>query len=326
MNTDFIKKYAGLINNCLVTVLVLVVFGFLISKSIGRVQKKLTWNFIQSHIKIDPVDVAFKAKNTTLAVFTPLFTNIDVFLQRPLEFDHKELFAYIKYYEYVTKFYPGMSEAHGLLGYCYYYAGRVEDAFLSFQKASYLDPKVFLYQYNLGFIMYQKGNYLQAESFFLKSAKLEIEPTFRMMRSSLLYRQIVESLTDSTDVAENLSVILKRSRIMLLMSFYQNKEFDKVVVMSEEMNRLSPDQKNEINCYSALALLELKKFPLSYVHMKNCVQSELGGYDAYRYLGLIVKVLGRTEEFRKIQEILKTFEGNREGLLSYADKINLAVF
>jgi len=107
------------------------------------------------------------------------------------KFDQKTIKRYIYYCQKIVEFMPHRSDAHGLLGFCYYHIGKKQEAIKSYEKALSLNPHFFWFYYNLGLIHLEQGQYEKTEELFKKALSSKPETTLLFIyQSKRLYLPI----------------------------------------------------------------------------------------------------------------------------------------
>lgn len=132
-----------------------------------------------------------KAKATTLNLIKPSFED---FVDYRISQGQGGLSRnYPPYYEKLAEYMPQRFEAHAMLGFCYYYAGKSEEAIASLSRAMQLDPDYFWTPYNLGVIYFHQGRYQQAAAMLKRALSLKPEMTLKAIFSSKIYGEIIRS-------------------------------------------------------------------------------------------------------------------------------------
>lgn len=107
--------------------------------------------------------------------------------------DKIKLSKCIKYYNQIKEYFPQYQETYALLGFCYYHAGRIQDAIEQYQKAISLNPNFFNPWYDLGTIYFQQHQFDMATLCFVKALNTSPELTMQTILSSKLYQQFIPS-------------------------------------------------------------------------------------------------------------------------------------
>src|SRR6185436_367433 len=105
--------------------------------------------------------------------------------------NEKALKEYANYYEKITRYLPHQREAYVFLGFCYQYLGKIPEAAQAFQQAIQLDPNFFWSYYNLGVILFNKGDYKGASQLFKRALEVDIKQTLQTMSQSYIYLEIM---------------------------------------------------------------------------------------------------------------------------------------
>ncbi len=149
-----------------------------------------------------------KARTTTLNHYIPSFDDLIVITRQPHNARLDILRQYIGYFELVVQYFPHMWDAHGILGYSYFYSGDKEKAIHALQKAIELNPYFFFPRYNLGMIYLIEGDAPKAKELFKQALSVPPTVTVKMIHESKIYQQIFK---DRSDVSENMEASLKEA-------------------------------------------------------------------------------------------------------------------
>jgi len=142
--------------------------------------------------------------------------------------------SYLSYYEKLTEYMPQKSEAHAMLGFCYYHARRNEEAVVSFHRAIQLDPDYFWTLYNLGVIYFNQGQYQQAAGMFKRALSLKREVTLKAIFASKIYGEIILSAKNfDYTIEKNLQVGYQDAYRLLIFSEDQMKGTKHVPSLTE---------------------------------------------------------------------------------------------
>ncbi len=153
--------------------------------------------------------------------------------------DKEQWQKYIDYYKKIVQYYPDKSEAHGLLGFCYYQSGNYERAIAEYKEAISLNKYFFWFPYNLGIIYLKTGQYDQAKEFF--KVAVSTKPAHALLfiqGSKFIYAPIMNTLVGAFHV----SIIgqLKMSyddckRLLILMEKATSKKISDDIVNKLEL-------------------------------------------------------------------------------------------
>jgi len=116
--------------------------------------------------------------------------------------DQEQWQKYSNYYEKVVQFNPDMTEAYGVLGFCYYQLGDYERTIVAYKKAISLNKYFFWFPYNLGIIYLKTGQYNQARESFKAAMATRPEHALLFIQSSKwIYPPIIGALVKNFRVS-----------------------------------------------------------------------------------------------------------------------------
>ena len=163
-----------------------------------------------SFLIVDYKKVTFGVKIRYLNKIMPdSFYDLADFAEGQKKLTPERMLMYTHFYEKVVTFFPERADAFGMLGFCYYYLGRIDQAKIAYQRAAELNPDFFWFHYNLGLIAYNSNRYDEAVHFFNKALVVEQDSTLNYIKSSkVIYRSI---LLDHQDFAQKTTMRLKKA-------------------------------------------------------------------------------------------------------------------
>jgi len=128
------------------------------------------------------------------------------------EYGKIELEEYAFYYKAVVEYMPHRADALGLLGYCSYYLGQLNESISSYQRAIGINPDFFWFHYNLGVIYFKEGRYKEALESFKKALATKPQQAFEFIRfSRRIYLPIIQKILPCGPVAKINNVFSQRN-------------------------------------------------------------------------------------------------------------------
>ena len=110
-----------------------------------------------------------------------------------------------RYFEQVTRLMPGMADAWGMLGFCYFHLGQQDKAVETIKKAIAINPNFWGFYYNLGVIYLQQNNFEQAAENFQKALSTAPQLNALFIKSSKIYSDIIrQSKHQDIDLGQRL--------------------------------------------------------------------------------------------------------------------------
>jgi tetratricopeptide (TPR) repeat protein len=82
----------------------------------------------------------------------PVLDNLIKFIFEADRSKPESLNEYLAYYRLINEYFPELSDAYGMLGYCYFYLGELEKSREAFLKARELNKQYFWFSYDLGMV------------------------------------------------------------------------------------------------------------------------------------------------------------------------------
>src|SRR3989338_9562781 len=119
---------------------------FLLSAIIGdynRIKVRSLNRFSWSDLIVDHEKVKARAMVVTLNHLIPSFDGIVELMENRGRANGERLKEYINYYQQIVEYIPQNADAYGMLGFCYYYLGKHEEALASYKKAAQFNPHSF---------------------------------------------------------------------------------------------------------------------------------------------------------------------------------------
>ena len=176
-----------LTKTCVTACLFILLLGQ-IQREYGRVQSlgKFSW----PDWTVKPEQVKAKAELKDLNHDIPDFRYLVDALETQQPIPSEKWKEYIFYYNKTTKYFPLMSEAYGMLGFCYQQMGENQLAITAYQKAIALNPQFFWSYHNLGILLFKQGYFKEAARVWEKAAALNPAATLQFMESSKMFRDL----------------------------------------------------------------------------------------------------------------------------------------
>ncbi len=272
---------------------------------IGIACASLFFQPLKRHMIFERDKAIVKAKSITLNQTLPSFQDLVKFIKRDQGSFLDE--RYIQYYEKVTNFFPQIAEAEGLLGFCYYHNGNLDQAILHFQKAIDLNPRFFWHYYNLGVIYSQSGRYQLANELLKRAVALRPEETIKALYRSKIYQQI---LSEWQGGAPDLIGQLKSGYIqavqMIIANHYQLAHYSEMLFFTQQALSTGWDQRGEFSYWAGLAAFKMQDFEEALRYFQESLDKNSQNKKAAYQAGLCLRELGREDSAKKI---LQSSEG-----------------
>lgn len=103
----------------------------------------------------------------------------------------EQLLKYLGYFETVARKVVSQPDTHAMIGFCYYHLGKKEKAITAYQKAVSFNANFLWFQYNLGIIYFEQGQYKEAVHSFKKILERSPEDQAHFLRNCPLFSYIL---------------------------------------------------------------------------------------------------------------------------------------
>jgi len=177
------------------------------------------------------------AKFKTLNYFMPSFVQLAEFAKTANS--NSNTFnpnVYLNYYNRIVEFFPSISDAYDMLGFCYYHLGELDKAVANYETAASINSNYFWTYYNLGIIYLKMGNSSKALINFNKGLQANPEVTLKTIAGSKVYQQIISGLKE-TKYSFSDSLKSGYARCHFLLSFCREFEKKAAVLSGSEKSR-----------------------------------------------------------------------------------------
>ena len=203
-----------------VTAVLIMLLFFVIRHDYVKVKDTLWSDMARMTKNVDPDKVKIKAMTTSLDTYRPdSFAILMKIIDVPSQDRAFALKEHVDYYEKIIRYRPYQLEAYVLLGFCYYYEGRSDEAIAVFQRAAQLNPAFFWPYYNLGAIYFNQRDYTAAVQYFKRAVLTDPLETLKTVSRSHIYMEILSREEEVRDhVATSLAGHYQRAYEALLLS------------------------------------------------------------------------------------------------------------
>jgi len=213
-----------------------------------------------------------------------------------IEVEKDQLARYSNYYEKVVKYIPKLPEAHGMLGFSYFYLGKEEEAIASIGKAAVLDSYFFWYQYNLGVIYYQKGDYKKAIQFFENAVSKKPEIALIIINRSSVYQRALRGATNLQDIMlARIKSGYSESYRLIVLSHMKSRNYPEMIKTASSAIALGLEHKELFYYYLGVGSYHLNEFQKSLYFLQEAIKRDPQFAEAFYYLSLNLKALGQDE-------------------------------
>lgn len=210
--------------------------------------------------------------------------------------DQKNLQRYERYYELVTGYLPQLADAHGMLGFSYFYLGKIKKSISEYEKAAVLNPHFFWFPYNLGVLHFLNGDYEKAANYFELAREKKPDKVPYIIQNSIEYKR---ALVEVTNINEILMAKLKSGYSecyrLLMISRLKLKDYRKVIGLAQEAVTSGLNYPEIFLYYASVAAFELNDYESSADLLRRALAIDGHYAQAYYQLSLTLKALGNEE-------------------------------
>ena len=161
---------------------------------------------------------------------------------------------------------------------------------------SQFNPHSFWFRYNLGLIYFKGGRYQEAAESLEKAMAAKWEQNQGLIYLSKIYQPMIGKIGDIDNrIRSNLKIGYGNCTMLLVLSHYYLKDFPEALRYAA--SALGPDIAHQdfLYYYAGLAAYNLKRYDQSVYFLKECIKKNPQHADAFYYLGLCLKALGKEE-------------------------------
>ena len=220
----------------------IVFFAVLIAQEWGPIQKKMSRNFFIDHIRVEREKVQSRARVTTLNHLMPdSYAVLMKLVENDGNKDGDNLQPYVDYYEKIVEYIPANAEAYAMLGFCYYYQGRMDESIAAYRKAAALNPHFFWSHYDLGLVLFKRNRFSEAAEVLQNALNTRPENTLKELSSSQVYLGILKTTPGlDDDLTRNLENAYRDGYVLLglsLKALGQNEAAQKTLLQAAALSR-----------------------------------------------------------------------------------------
>ncbi len=259
------------------------------------------------------------------------FDYIVLGMKQKTKFERRFLLSHQHYYQKVIDLLPPMADAYGMLGFFHYHLGAYDKARAAYKKASELNPHFLTYYYNLGLLYFKKGDYSQAAGSFIKAIETHLANCLVFVMSSKLYASFFVSLNEEKDVLESeiemkLRENFRQCYLMLILSYYRLQNYPQMIQQASEAISLDLQPQDDFYFYIGLASHQLKDYERSIFFLKESIKRNPDLSDAFYYLALSMKALGKEELATKSMQKAIYLYNTKGSILGQEDQLEVEIY
>jgi len=187
------------------------------------------------------------------------------------------------------------ADALGLLAFCHYHLGDKKKAIKYYKKAIQLSPDFFWYHYNLGLIYFQKEKYDLAINSMKESFEKEPKDILNYIYVSKVKLPIsLEIDIPDEEIVNRLINGYRDGYMLVIESNLRMKYYQKALHSSKYALQYNFGNVQHFYYYAGLASYELEEYTRAVNFFKQCLNLDNDYTNAYKYLALSLKKLGKT--------------------------------
>lgn len=250
-------------------------------------------------------------------------------IKKNQKLDQKILGYYQHYFEKLIDIMPNTADTYGVLGFVYYRLGEQQKAIWAYQKAIERYPKYFTFLHNLGLLYFKGGDFPKAIESFTKALQVTVSESLFLAMSSQIYNSYFISLDSkdlNSEIKTKFSATYRQNYLMLVLSYFRMKDFKAMFYYANEAIELGFQPQSDFYFYAGIASYQLKEYERAVYLFQECTKMDSDYTDAFYYLGLSLKALGKEElavkTIRKSVVLYNTI-GSR---LGKEDRVELEIY
>ena len=258
--------------------------------------------FFLSTLVVDYKKIKLNSQINSLNAIKPSsFRYLIELVNAPERSDQNKILPFAYFYQKMIDYSFDLDEAYGMLGFCYHQLGMDEHAIKMYKKAIQLNPKFFWFYHNLGVIYFQNGRYGEAVDVLRRGVKTDAHDTLSAIQSSkVIYRSIlIEEASFANNTVRRLGEGYKNAYRMLVLSQYHQKNFFAMLDAANAALAAKFPEEEFFYYYAGVAAYQLKDYAKAADLLQRCIQEDPKLSDAYYFLGLSLKALGKEDEGEK---------------------------
>jgi tetratricopeptide (TPR) repeat protein len=235
---------------------------------------------------------------------------------------------YLRYFSLVLKYMPNEAASEMFLGVCRYYAQGQKDAAWQLMRHSVdTNPLFFWNIYNAGILAFERGDMKSALDYFQKCLVLPEDRVLDMMRSSVVYRQVMNSSNFNADLGENIRNIKQDVYLFLAAASFYSGDYDKArSIALYGLEKTGPQDKEPFFFYAGAATLSLGDPQAALTFFGTCVKLKSQNPMVYNYAGQILKASGNMEAASNMFLTARSLGKSQNNGFPYTERLKLRLF
>ncbi|MCB9757555.1 MAG: hypothetical protein H6753_03915 [Candidatus Omnitrophica bacterium] len=237
---------------------------------------------------------------TTLSRYMPPHDYLIAFDHDRKKFDLKKTQEFERYYRKVSQFMPFLSEAHGLLGFCYFYDGQIGKAEKAYQAATRAYFKIFNFHYNLAVISLRKNDHRKALEHFRNSVDVSPIENIQYIVNARMYKPFLPFAKQPNLLAaamgEYTHDVYWRAYLQIFVICEELKDYPTMLFYARHAIAGGFSKQGIAYYYAGRAAYELKEYKSGAWYLHQAISEGFDYAQAYQFMGLSLSALGRAEK------------------------------
>jgi len=252
--------------------------------------------FVFTVFFLDYKAARWHAQAGTLSRLQPPYNYLTKFSDGKAPFDRKQLQAYRLFFTQLLRMLPNRPDGYGMLGFCHYQLGDTDKAITAYQKAAETVPSFLWFNYDLGFLYFQKKDYQQAVDYLSRAVTSSPDAIFQFMVSSKVYLDAIASVPNfQQELPERLRTSLRDSYKMLVLSYFHLQQYDRLIVVAEMAVNQKLDDDGFFLYYLGVGAFYANQLDRAIVYLQESLRRNPDAQESYYYLALVLKALNKEE-------------------------------
>lgn len=236
---------------------------------------------------------------SALSRYMPAHEYLKDFDKDRTKFDFKKNKEFELYYRKLTEFMPELPEANAMLGFCYFYDGKIDRAMAAYQKAARLEPKVFNFYYNQAIIALERGDRARALEYFKQSLDVPITDNLQFIVTSRMYKPLLPDtrLADvlAKEMGEHVYAVYRWAYFETLALAEEQKDYSAMLRYARQGSAQGLLEAGVGNYYAGRAAYGLKEYEAAAGYLQEAIRSGFHYAQAFEMIGISLRALDRRE-------------------------------
>ncbi len=207
----------------------------------------------------------------------------------------KKIEEFGRYYYKVSEFMPLLAEAHAMVGFCYFYDGKITEAQRAYQRAVDVYPKVFNFHYNLGLIALKRNDLPAALAYFKKSVAVAPLENIQFIIVSRIYHPFLpfahQPQVLAAAMGEHTKEFYRQAYLQILEISNATKNYQTMLTYSRLAIANGILEKPLAYYYAGQAAYQLKDYQNTAVYLQSAIKQGFYYAQGFEILGMCLQAL-----------------------------------